>query len=50
VSFNLSRYDVSIWDVVSQKWVIPEGEFGVTVGKSSLDRGVVGSFCPSGKK
>ncbi|WVF70507.1 hypothetical protein IAT40_005297 [Kwoniella sp. CBS 6097] len=37
VTFSLSRYDVSIWDVIKQKWVIPKGEFGVEVGRSSMD-------------
>ncbi|WVQ97414.1 hypothetical protein IAU59_004527 [Kwoniella sp. CBS 9459] len=37
VTFSLSRYDVSIWDVVKQKWVIPKGEFGIEVGRSSMD-------------
>ncbi|WVQ85263.1 hypothetical protein IAT38_007428 [Cryptococcus sp. DSM 104549] len=47
VSFNLSRYDVSIWDVVSQDWVVPDGEFGIEVGKSSADsEAKKGSFCP----
>ncbi|ORY23209.1 glycoside hydrolase superfamily [Naematelia encephala] len=48
VEFNLSRYDVSIWDVVSQDWVIPQGEFGVVVAKSSLDGGVRVPYCFSG--
>ncbi|WVQ62137.1 uncharacterized protein L199_000275 [Kwoniella botswanensis] len=37
VTFQLSKYDVSIWDVVGQKWVIPKGQFGIEVGRSSLD-------------
>lgn len=49
VYFNLSNYDVSIWNVKKQKWTIPEGEFGVVVAKSSTDVGVTGRFCPSGK-
>ncbi|KAK8865976.1 hypothetical protein IAR55_001126 [Kwoniella newhampshirensis] len=35
--FNLSRYDVSIWDVVIQAWIVPDGEYGVEVGRSSMD-------------
>ncbi|KIR74944.1 beta-glucosidase [Cryptococcus deuterogattii CA1014] len=47
VTFNLSRYDVSIWDVVHQKWTIPNGTFGVEVGKSSMDKDAKkASFCP----
>ncbi|OXC81956.1 beta-glucosidase [Cryptococcus neoformans] len=50
VTFNLSRYDVSIWDVVSQKWVIPDGTFGVEVGKSSMDKDAkTTSFCPGSR-
>ncbi|WWC99744.1 hypothetical protein V866_006649 [Kwoniella sp. B9012] len=37
VTFQLSKYDVSIWDVVGQKWVIPKGQFGIEVGRSSMD-------------
>nr|XP_019000489.1 beta-glucosidase [Kwoniella mangroviensis CBS 8507]OCF63950.1 beta-glucosidase [Kwoniella mangroviensis CBS 8507] len=37
VTFQLSKYDVSIWDVVKQRWVIPKGEFGIEVGRSSMD-------------
>lgn len=47
VTFNLSRYDVSIWDVESQKWTIPDGTFVVEVGKSSMDKDAkTASFCP----
>ncbi|EIW72437.1 hypothetical protein TREMEDRAFT_41754 [Tremella mesenterica DSM 1558] len=48
VTFTLSKYDVSIWDVVKQDWVVPSGEFGVTVSRSSMDSGVTTSFCPFG--
>ena len=48
MSWTLSQYDVSIWDVVKQEWVVPDGEFGVVVAKSSLDTGVRTSFCPKG--
>ncbi|WWD17832.1 hypothetical protein CI109_102275 [Kwoniella shandongensis] len=45
--FNLSRYDVSIWDVVTQAWVVPDGEFGLIVGRSSMDgKSSKGSFYP----
>ncbi|WVQ75624.1 hypothetical protein IAR50_005253 [Cryptococcus sp. DSM 104548] len=37
VSWNLSRYDVSIWDVESQEWTVPEGDFGVQVGRNVVD-------------
>lgn len=44
VTFKLSRYDISVWDTVSQRWVIPSGKFTVTVGASSRDRRLTGSF------
>ncbi|KAF4552311.1 Glycosyl hydrolase family 3 C-terminal domain-containing protein 6 [Elsinoe fawcettii] len=37
VSFDLMRRDVSYWDVVSQQWLIPSGEFTFHVGFSSRD-------------
>ncbi|KAL4914695.1 glycoside hydrolase superfamily [Aspergillus aurantiobrunneus] len=35
VTFELARRDLSYWDIVSQEWLIPEGEFVVRVGSSS---------------
>ncbi|KAL7414315.1 fibronectin type III-like domain-containing protein [Mrakia frigida] len=37
VSLPLSIYSLSIWDVVSQRWVKPDGEFKIIVGKSAED-------------
>jgi len=37
VKIPLRRKDVSIWDVVSQQWVVPSGTFTVFVGASSRD-------------
>jgi beta-glucosidase len=37
VGFDLLRRDVSFWDVVSQDWVVPDGEMTVRVGFSSRD-------------
>lgn len=37
VSFELMRRDLSYWDVVSQEWLIPAGEFSMKVGFSSRD-------------
>jgi beta-glucosidase len=31
------RRDLSYWDIISQQWVIPEGEFTIYVGFSSRD-------------
>ncbi|KAH7908219.1 family 3 glycoside hydrolase [Hygrophoropsis aurantiaca] len=36
-SITLSRYDVSIWDVVRQGWARPEGTIAFSVGVSSRD-------------
>ncbi|KAF8200297.1 glycoside hydrolase family 3 protein [Pholiota molesta] len=35
VTITLSRYDLSIWDVVQQGWRKPDGAIGVSVGQSS---------------
>jgi beta-glucosidase len=37
VSFPLMRRDLSCWDVITQDWVIPSGDIGVSVGFSSRD-------------
>ncbi|OLL25290.1 Beta-glucosidase 1 [Neolecta irregularis DAH-3] len=37
VTFNLTRRDLSIWDVKVQNWVIPTGPITVFVGRSSRD-------------
>ncbi|PQE04926.1 glycosyl hydrolase family 3 n terminal domain-containing protein [Rutstroemia sp. NJR-2017a BBW] len=45
VKFNLTRRDLSYWDVVEQNWVMPtEGTFTVRVGSSSRDLRVTGSL------
>jgi beta-glucosidase len=31
------RRDLSYWDIISQQWVIPTGEFNIYVGFSSRD-------------
>ena len=36
VTMMLSRYDLSIWDVVAQEWRRPQGTVGVTVGASTV--------------
>ncbi|KAI0549905.1 beta-glucosidase M [Xylaria curta] len=35
VSFDLTRRDLSVWDVVAQKWALQKGDYGVFVGSSS---------------
>ncbi|TDZ37458.1 putative beta-glucosidase G [Colletotrichum spinosum] len=37
VGFELHRRDLSYWDVVSQQWAIPAGEFTLSLGWSSRD-------------
>ena len=37
VRFELTRKDVSFWDVKAQNWRLPEGEFGIELGFSSRD-------------
>ncbi|KAK7415694.1 hypothetical protein QQX98_005729 [Neonectria punicea] len=37
VGFELMRRDLSYWNIVSQEWEIPTGEFVVSVGFSSRD-------------
>jgi len=37
VEFLLTRRDLSYWDVVTQRWVLPAGSFDVQVGFSSRD-------------
>ncbi|KAK7180072.1 hypothetical protein DPSP01_011184 [Paraphaeosphaeria sporulosa] len=44
VEFEVTRKDVSYWDVQAQNWVIPEGTFGVGVGWSSRDLPLKGTW------
>jgi len=44
VVFYLYELDISIWDVNSQNWIIPKGEFVVYVGASSRDIRLKGNF------
>ena len=43
VVFTLMRRDLSYWDIVAQDWVVPSGEFGLSVGFSSRDIHLTGS-------
>ncbi|KAL4755324.1 putative beta-glucosidase L [Aspergillus terricola var. indicus] len=43
-TFELTRRDISYWDVGLQKWVVPSGTFEVFVGASSRDVRLTGSF------
>ncbi|KAJ4348848.1 uncharacterized protein N0V89_010227 [Didymosphaeria variabile] len=44
VEFQLTRRDLSIWDVVAQQWKLQKGEYGVWVGASSRDLRLNGTF------
>ena len=35
VEFELTRRDLSIWDIEVQKWKLPGGEYKLWVGQSS---------------
>jgi len=47
VSLDLRVKDISVWDVVLQKWVVPAGEFKAYVGSSSRNIHLTGSFTPA---
>jgi beta-glucosidase len=49
VGFELLRRDLSYWDVDSQQWVIPQGEFTIWVGLSSRDLRVQERFTVVGQ-
>ncbi|GME23845.1 putative beta-glucosidase m [Neofusicoccum parvum] len=44
VTFELTRRDLSVWDVVSQGWVLPRGTFGVYVAASVEDVRLTGQL------
>jgi beta-glucosidase len=44
VTFPITRRDLSIWDVVAQKWKLQEGEYPIYVGASSRDVKLTGSI------
>ncbi|KAI1496236.1 putative beta-glucosidase G [Biscogniauxia marginata] len=46
VGFELMRRDLSYWDIVSQQWLIPAGEFTLSVGFSSRDLKLFGKITP----
>lgn len=45
-SFELMRRDISYWDIISQEWVIPSGDFTINVGFSSRDFRVSTTMAP----
>lgn len=46
ISFELMRRDISYWDIISQDWVIPSGDFTISVGFSSRDLPVATTISP----
>ncbi|KAK8875249.1 Beta-glucosidase cel3A [Apiospora arundinis] len=44
VTLELTRRDLSVWDVVAQNWKVQEGEYAVYVGASSRDIRLTGSI------
>ncbi|KAL7787358.1 glycoside hydrolase family 3 protein [Trichoderma afarasin] len=44
VRFELTKRDFSVWDVVSQSWVIQEGEYKIFVAASSRDIRLAGTL------
>lgn len=44
VRFELTRRDLSVWDVVRQRWVVHKGEYSVYVGASSRDIRMTGTL------
>lgn len=44
VSFDVTRRDLSYWDVKRQNWVLPNGEFGIAVGFSSRNLPLTGKW------
>lgn len=44
VIFPLTRRDLSVWDVVAQKWKLQSGKYGVWVGASSRDLRLEGTI------
>ncbi|KAF8522644.1 glycoside hydrolase superfamily [Hysterangium stoloniferum] len=46
ITVTLREKDISIWNVVTQKWEVPKGAFQVFVGSSSRKIHLTGSFTP----
>nr|POE59322.1 putative beta-glucosidase e [Quercus suber] len=44
VKLELTRKDISYWDVKAQNWIVPEGTFGIHLGFSSRDLPTTSSF------
>jgi beta-glucosidase len=44
VHFELTRRDLSIWDVVQQSWVLQNGTYQIYVGGNVLDTPLQSNF------
>ncbi|KAI2626983.1 glycoside hydrolase family 3 protein [Hypomontagnella submonticulosa] len=44
VEFELTRRDLSTWDVVAQNWLLQEGDYGIFVGSSSRSLPLTGTL------
>ncbi len=44
VTFEVTRRDISYWDVKRQNWVMPQGEFSYGIGFSSRDLPIQGKW------
>jgi beta-glucosidase len=44
VTISLSRFDLAMWDVVQQRWQVPAGKIGISIGASSRDIRLSGSL------
>lgn len=44
VNLTLTRKDLSFWSVVRQNWIMPEGEFALSIGRSSRDLPLQGVY------
>ncbi|ODV83832.1 glycoside hydrolase family 3 protein [[Candida] arabinofermentans NRRL YB-2248] len=42
VTFDITRKDLSVWDTVSQSWIVQRGTYGIYVGSSSRDNAKIG--------
>ncbi|KAJ3967600.1 glycoside hydrolase superfamily [Lentinula raphanica] len=48
VTLSVTQKEMSIWDVVSQAWVVPSGSFNVYIGASIKDIRLTGTFTIQG--
>ncbi|KAJ7022756.1 glycoside hydrolase family 3 protein, partial [Mycena alexandri] len=44
VTIQLSRFNLAMWNVVEQRWQVPAGKIGISVGASSRDIRLSGSL------